>query len=122
MINQNIVGNIRYMDIWKVNLPLDPETHVQGGQRPALIVSNDDVNAYSGVVTIVPITKSMKRKAVPCNIPLVGFGLRLSSLALCEQVQTIDKRQLCHKIGTVNDPVKVVELKRALIAQMNLAA
>lgn len=122
MINQNMVGNISYMDIWKVNLPLDPETHVQGGQRPALIVSNDDINAYSALVTIVPITKNMKRKAIPCNIPLEGFGLHLPSLALCEQIQTIDKRQLCHKIGNVDDPTKVVELKCALIAQMNLAA
>ena len=122
MINQKMMNPINYMDIWKVSLPFDSDTHVQGGQRPALIVSNDDVNAYSGVVTIVPITKSMKRRSVPCNVPLDGFGLRLPSLALCEQVRTIDKRQLCHKIGNVNDPLKVDELKNALIAQMNLAA
>ena len=122
MINQKMMDPINYMDIWKVSLPFDSDTHIQGGPRPALIVSNDDVNAYSGVVTIVPITKSMKRRPVPCNVPLDGFGLRLPSLALCEQVRTIDKRQLCHKIGNVNDPLKVVELKHALIAQMNLAA
>lgn len=42
---------MKYMDIWVANLPMNPGSHIQGGRRPVLVVSNDQFNVYSSMVT-----------------------------------------------------------------------
>ena len=44
-------ASIRYMDLWLADLPAVPG-HVKHGVRPVLVVSNDDFNVSSPVLTV----------------------------------------------------------------------
>ena len=75
----------------------------QGGIRPVLIVSNDIGNNKSPVVIVAPITSVIGKKKLPTQI-LIGTesGLKVLSMAMCEQLRTIDKRRLSFGcVGTV---------------------
>ena len=58
---------IRKYDIWLADLPAVPESHVQSGVRPVIVVSNDIANAHSPIISIAapsPTTTAPK----PVNI------------------------------------------------------
>ena len=44
---------IRKYDIWLADLPAVPESHVQSGVRPVIVVSNDVANTHSPIISIV---------------------------------------------------------------------
>lgn len=119
--NRNQVS-ANQMDIWLADLPLKPDSHVQGGPRPVLIVSNDAANEYSPVIAVVPLTTRMKRLDLSTHITLQGHGLRYPSLALVEQLTTIDKSLLVRRLGHVSVSHEVTAIKSALMNYMSLAA
>ena len=75
----------------------------QGGVRPALVVSNNKANKHSPVVTVIPLSARVwKKKYLPTHvqIPLKkSSGLNKPSMALAEQVETLDKTRLGERIG-----------------------
>lgn len=68
--------------------------------RPAVIVSNDALNATSGVVEVVYLTTSPK-KEMPSHAQIEATGI--TSTALCEQVDTISKQLIGHYCGTCTE-------------------
>src|SRR3990172_5802571 len=77
-------------------ISLDPVAgREQAGDRPALIVSDDRLNASAaGLVIVVPLTRT--RRAVPSHVeinPPEG-GVRETSYAMCEQVRAISIERL----------------------------
>lgn len=67
--------------------------------RPGLIISSDALNNTSNCVTVVYLTKSFKKKASPCHIPVnTGKG---NAIAQCEQVFSVDKKRLVSFIGDI---------------------
>lgn len=58
------------------------------------------------VVTVVPIT-SQKKKALPTHVKLSGFGLDKCRVAMAEQIQTLDKKALTKKIGSLDKTATV---------------
>ena len=60
--------------------------NVQGGTRPAIIVSNDIGNACSDILTVIPLTTKEKSRQ-PTHVSFV-FNSRFNT-ALCEQITTI---------------------------------
>lgn len=64
--------------------------------RPAIIVSNNANNRASGVVEIVYLTTSQKHRPLPTHIRVRGY---VPSIALCEQVVTVDVSRLMERIG-----------------------
>lgn len=74
---------------------------VQGGERVVLIYSNNLNNTFSPTVNVIPLTSKMKELCV--HVVIKGFGLKKTSMALLEQITTIDKRQLDSYIGTVDE-------------------
>lgn len=113
---------LRRFEIWIADLPLDEESHVQGGRRPVIIASNDIVNKYSSVITVIPLTSKIKRLDLPTHVLLHEDGLAVRSLALCEQVIAVDKRLLIWRIGSVQDPRSCDALNRALAIQFGMTA
>lgn len=90
----------------------------QDGIRPVLVVINKDGGINSPVITVVPITSKLKvnkNSNVDPNkdrhILIEGAALNYSSIALVEQVRTIDKLRLKNKLGEVTEECleKVVE-------------
>ena len=72
----------------------------QGGERPVLIIQNNVGNTYSPTVIVLAITsRYQKKKNMPTHIPIESSDLAMNSIALVEQVRTIDKTRLIHYIG-----------------------
>lgn len=112
---------MRRGEVYDVNL--EPvQGSEQGGTRPAIIVSNDSINASSQVVLVVPCTtyrptRRIYRSQVLIIAPDGGFDR--DSIALGEQVRALAKTRLLHKRGILSESA-LVELDRALSIALNL--
>lgn len=71
----------------------------QGGVRPVLILQNNVGNKYSPTVIVAAITSKFDKSKVPTHVPIgKDKGLTENSVALLEQIRTIDKQRLTDKI------------------------
>ena len=61
--------------------------HEQAGTRPALIVSNDSYNRYTGLSIVCPITNT--NKSFPMHITLDN-RTATTGVVLCEHVKSLD--------------------------------
>jgi mRNA interferase MazF len=99
-------------DIYIVNLG-EPFGSEQGGVRPALVIQNNIGNQHSPTTMIVPIT-SQSKTHLPVHVEIGReSGLPKDSIALFEQIQTIDKRRIGRYIGRL-DPSKIPLVDRAI--------
>ena len=74
---------------------------VEKGIRPVLVIQNDEGNKRNRTLVVVPLSTQLKKMHIPVHEPLLKEdGMREDSVALCEQITTIDKTQLesfvCH--------------------------
>lgn len=113
---------IRRYEIYQAELPVVQGSHIQSGRRPVVIVSNDAANTYSPVVTVVPLTTKLAKKHLPTHVLILTSGLRAVSLALCEQLTSLDKARLTNYIGHISEPADCAALDRAMAVQLGLAA
>lgn len=76
----------------------------QGGVRPVLIIQNDVGNKFSPTVIVLAVTSQLTKARLPTHVEICaeGHGLQKDSVALAEQIRTIDKRRLKEKIGTLS--------------------
>jgi len=74
----------------------------QGGIRPVLIIQNDIGNKHSPTVIVAAITSRVTKATLPthCNLN-AHAGLEVNSIALLEQIRTIDKQRLKERVGTL---------------------
>ena len=101
---------------WMTDTPLrEGATHILRGDRPAVIVSSDEVNCNTRIVTVVnqtsptvtviPLTTStakLERGDGYCNNVLL-MSLNLPSVAVTRQVRTIDADDLQRYLGHLPD-------------------
>lgn len=90
------------------------------GPHPVIIVSNNRNNRRSGVVTVVPMTSSVK-PPMPFHVEISGCGLRKKSTALTEQLTTIPKAYLQFFVGSIANSEKMLELEQAMKQQLEVA-
>lgn len=113
-------------DIFFVDFGEHGNFHKQSGIRPAVIVSNNRNNRNSPVVTVVPLSARVwKKKYLPTHvqIPLSkSVGLDKPSMALAEQVETLDKTKLGEKIGKITDSLLMDAITVALQIQIGVYA
>ena len=64
-----------------------------------LVVSNDVGNTHGEICLIVPLTRNQKRADFPTHAVVNG-----GSVALCEQIFTINQNSIDRKVGEVNAP------------------
>jgi len=76
--------------------------------RPVVIVSNDVANTHSPIVSIIPLTTNLARVDIPTQTILHSRFLRCPSMALCEQITTIDKSRLKERMHEYLEPVAEV--------------
>ena len=75
----------------------------QGGERPVLIIQNNLGNKHSPTVIVLAITSRFhKKRHLPTHVPIESGDLSKDSIALAEQVRTIDKSRLIHYVGRVS--------------------
>ncbi len=91
----------------------------QGGVRPVLIIQNDIGNKYSPTVIVSAITSQLGKAKLPTHIDLSAekYNLPKNSVALLEQIRTLDKRRLRDKVTTL-DEAKMKEVNRAILISL----
>lgn len=74
----------------------------QDGIRPVLVVQNNKGNRFSPTIVIIPITSSLSKASIPSHVELSNTtGLDKKSIALVEQIRTLDKKRLLRKITSI---------------------
>lgn len=91
----------------------------QGGVRPVLIIQNDVGNKYSPTVIVSAITSQLGKAKLPTHIelPAERYNLPKNSVALLEQIRTLDKRRLQEKVTSLS-PEKMKEVNKALLISL----
>ena len=93
---------IKRGDIYKADLSPVVGSE-QGGIRPVVIVQNDMGNRYSPTIIVVPITTRLNKRNLPTHTKINNSSLLKESIALMEQIRTIDKSRLIEFIGVLNE-------------------
>lgn len=102
-------NEIRWGDIYFADLG-DIKNHHPGelsGKRPVVILQNNVGNRFSPTVTIVPVTSCTERKLHRKNFPTHVFikggesGMVMDSIVESEQIQTISKKKLLYRLGSL---------------------
>lgn len=94
----------------------------QGGTRPVVIIQNNTGNLHAPTVIAVPVTSSTGKPALPTHAALSAGegGLWRDSIALCEQVRTLEKARLGRRLGAVGaDALRSIE--RALQVSLDIS-
>ena len=88
---------IRRGEIYWVNM--DPAIGAEIKKtRPALVVSNDENNKFSPLITIIPITSTTKTPyPFEVSVSQGSGGLKKASLIKANQVRTVDKKRIVGK-------------------------
>lgn len=95
---------------------LDPTIGSEIGKtRPALIVSNDIGNQYSGRVIVAPLSSGGTGKVYPFEvlIPAGEAGFARPSKVLLDQIRCIEKQRLAECIGALA-PDRLTEVDQAI--------
>jgi mRNA interferase MazF len=82
----------------------------QDGVRPTLVIQNDIGNKFSPTIIITAITSSPEKVKLPTHVPIHAKGLSKNSIALLEQIRTIDKVRLAEYIGHLDgDSMELID-------------
>ncbi|MDF9523216.1 type II toxin-antitoxin system PemK/MazF family toxin [Bacillus cereus] len=117
-----MASNVKRGDIYWADLrPV--EGSEQGGTRPVFVISNNLMNKFASVVSVIPMTRGHeKTKRTIFNVPFAiadanldlesikkltdsghHFSIKQDGLFLCNQSRTISKNRLLGKIGRFNE-------------------
>ncbi len=89
--------------------------------RPAVIISNDKNNQFSGTITILPITSQNLERIYPFEVFLAKGtgGLPKDSKVKADQIRTIDRTRILTRIGRVR-PNEIAEIDEAIKIHLDL--
>ena len=78
-----------------------------GRREAGLIIQNNVGNRFSPTVIVLAITSQLGKARLPTHveIPAQGHGLNKDSVALAEQIRTLDKRRLREYLGCLSEEV-----------------
>lgn len=94
---------------------------VQRGLRPGLVIQNNKGNQHSPNIIAIPLTSREKNRKQPTHvlIPARETGLKVDSIALCENPETVSKDMIGRYITKI--PHKYMALvARALMLSVPL--
>lgn len=76
-------------------------------ERPMIVVRRNLTPDTSWTTIVVPLTDAEGKRPLPVR-PLIvagdGSGLSKNSLAICDQVRSVDRQRLVNKIGELTSP------------------
>ena len=108
----------RHMEIWYADLPLCRDSCIQGGNRPVVIISNDICNEVNSVVTVIPMTRQMKRLSLSTHA-VIAAPDGGESVVLAEQIMTIDKKLIDNRLGSVRGE-DIAKIEAAVLEQLGM--
>ena len=93
---------------------------VQAGYRPVIVVQNDIGNHYSPTTIVCSITAARK-KPLPTHLFIgASGGLYKESTVLCEQIHTVNKRDLKTYVGFISETRILKELDRRILISLGI--
>ena len=113
-------------EVWYAYLGEYDNSAIVRGCRPVVIISNEKIHARSGMLTVIPMTSSIKKAEYATHVPIKEGDVRVAahqsmveSLLLVEQMRIIDKSVLSNRVGKIT-PEKMLEIEEAVRAQLGL--
>lgn len=91
---KRVLDNFKRGDIYLAKL--DGIGSEQKGTRPVILIQNNNRNETSNTLICVCLTSKEKRLDMKCHVKLND-----GSIALCEQIKTIDKSRVIKLIGRI---------------------
>lgn len=88
-------------EIYRINLEPTVGSEQQGRARPCIILTLSTYNTQLRTVGVVPLTSS-PRALLPLIVPMPSAG-KTESMALCQQIRTIDKSRIGALMGKLSD-------------------
>ena len=104
-------------DIWLASLPEGTGSEMDG-TRPFVILQNNVGNYHSPTVIGVPLTTQIKKTHLPTHV-ILQDGPCADSMAVLEQILTIDKERLIHRMGVL-DTKDMTAINKAVISSLGL--
>lgn len=93
----------------------------QGGSRPVIILQNDKGNLHSNTTIVAAITGELDKAHLPTHVIFTADGMKKKSMALLEQIRTIDKSRLGRYVGKV-DKATMGRIDHAVITSLGIKA
>ena len=89
--------------------------------RPALILQNDVSNQYSPITIVAAITSQFTEPLYPNEVLIKApeGGLQVDSVALLNQIRSIDKQRLIKRLGIL-ESVTMEQVDRAIQISLGL--
>ena len=89
--------------------------------RPALILQNDVSNQYSPITIVSAITSQFTEPLYPTEVLIKApeGGLQIDSVALLNQIRSIDKQRLIQRLGVL-DTVTMEDVDTAIQISLGL--
>ena len=89
--------------------------------RPALILQNDIANRASPITIVAAITSQFEERIYPTEVLIKApeAGLTVDSVALLNQIRSIDQRRLVRRLGVAR-PATMMNVERALMISLGL--
>ncbi|MCM1530329.1 MAG: type II toxin-antitoxin system PemK/MazF family toxin [Alistipes sp.] len=113
-------------EVWFADLGRHPNSSVQGGCRPVIILSNNIGNEHADTVNIVPMTRHLKKPELPCHTEITPDHITDkrqylgTSMVLAEQVTTISKYALRSYVGKIADSGVLSRIEQSVAAQLGI--
>ena len=77
----------------------------QSGWRPGIVFQNNTGNRFSPNIIAIPLTSALKKLGQPTHVLLRASdsGLRMDSVALCENPERMSKERVGQYLTTLSD-------------------
>lgn len=108
----------RYGDIYIANKNVTCNLHRE--KQTVLVVSVNNANPNSSVVTIVPIIDAAEQDKLMSYVYIGDYGMCEENIAVVEQITTLDKTQLLIKVGGIQGTVYAEQVKQAIKSYLGL--
>ena len=91
--------------------------------RPALVLQNDVANCWSPITIVAGITSRFEEPLYPTEVLITKSeaGLETDSVALLNQIRSVDKRRLVRRLGKLRRDT-MAQVDRAAIVSLGLVA
>lgn len=89
--------------------------------RPALVLQNDIANRHSPITIVAAISSKFDDTLYPTEVLIASpeGGLSVDSVALLNQIRSIDRQRLTKRLGTVR-PATMERIERAMQISLGL--
>ena len=107
-------GDVYYADLG------NHKGSVQSGYRPVIIIQNNKGNQNGPTLVVVPVSTEIKKMWLPVHVLLTQeSGMKERSMAMCEQITTIDKSQIGSYMCSLREG-ELKEINRAVLISLGM--